>query len=53
MDEPSDAPRPLTETIKCGMCQQRVPVTQSRTVSGRPLCLGCLSDWYGEDEDEQ
>src|SRR5689334_25161317 len=39
MDESPDEPRqPIGETIKCGMCQQRVPVTQSRTVSGRPLC---------------
>ena len=53
MDEPTDEPRqPPGVTIKCSMCQQRVPVLQSRTVSGRPLCFGCLSDWYGEDEDE-
>jgi formylmethanofuran dehydrogenase subunit E len=54
MDEPVESPRPAAavETIKCGMCQQRTPAYQTRVVSGRPLCLGCLSSWYGEEEDE-
>lgn len=53
MDEPSDRPpQSAEETIKCSMCQQRVPATQARIVSGRPLCLGCLSEWYGEDDDD-
>ncbi|HUQ68449.1 MAG TPA: hypothetical protein VM165_02935 [Planctomycetaceae bacterium] len=54
MDEPTDDPRlAVTAPIRCGMCQQHVPASQTRTVSGRPLCLGCLSDWYGEEEEEE
>jgi formylmethanofuran dehydrogenase subunit E len=55
MDEPSDKPPPTLreEMGKCSMCQQSVPVLQMRVVSGRPLCLGCLSEWYGEDEEEE
>jgi formylmethanofuran dehydrogenase subunit E len=53
MDEPQDSPAEIKEeTIRCAMCQQFVPALQTRTISGRPLCLGCLSEWYGEDEDE-
>jgi hypothetical protein len=53
MDEPRDATdnAPM-ETIVCGMCQQRVPIHQTRAISGRPLCLGCLTAWYGEDDDD-
>jgi formylmethanofuran dehydrogenase subunit E len=53
MDERPDPPAdPQEETIKCGMCQQQVPAHQVRVMSGRPLCLGCLSAWYGEEDDE-
>jgi formylmethanofuran dehydrogenase subunit E len=55
MDEPSDTPPPreVEEMGKCGMCQQSVPARQTRVVSGRPLCLGCLSEWYGEEEEAE
>jgi formylmethanofuran dehydrogenase subunit E len=43
--------KPPGESITCGMCQQTVPAQQTRTISGRPLCLGCLAAWYSEDED--
>jgi hypothetical protein len=53
MDERHDPPgASARDTIVCGMCQQRVPAQQTRTISGRPLCLGCLTAWYGEDEDD-
>ena len=54
MDESPDEPRqPIGETIKCSMCQQRVPVTQSRTGQRTAALPGMPSDWYGEDEEEQ
>ena len=53
MDEPADPPpESAVETIACGMCKQRVPVEQTRNRSGRPLCLGCLAAWYGEDDED-
>jgi hypothetical protein len=30
-----------------------VPLEQTRTMSGRLLCFGCLASWYDEDEDEK
>jgi hypothetical protein len=53
MDERDEPPgTPPGPTITCGMCQQTVPAQQTRSVSGRPLCLGCLTAWYGEDDDD-
>jgi hypothetical protein len=34
------------------MCKRQVPAEHTRTFSGRLLCLGCLSAWYGEDDDD-
>jgi hypothetical protein len=51
-DEPDDG-TPPGDIITCGMCQQPVPAQQTRAISGRPLCLGCLTAWYGEDDDDQ
>jgi len=53
MDERQDPPAesPAT-TIQCGMCKRRVPVEQTREMSGRILCFGCLSSWYEEEEEE-
>lgn len=52
MDERPDPPAELPkQTVPCGMCKRRVPIEQTREMSGRILCLGCLSSWY-EDEDE-
>jgi len=53
MDErPDPPPEPPAETIECGMCKRRVPLGQTREMSGRTLCFGCLASWYDEDEDE-
>jgi hypothetical protein len=54
MDDRPDTPdlpaRSRTDfTVVCGMCKRRVPSEQVRTVSGRPLCFGCLASWYDED----
>lgn len=50
--EPSPEAKPRVKMIRCGMCQRRVPEEQTRTMSGRQLCFGCLASWYDEDEDE-
>jgi hypothetical protein len=50
-DEPDGTPP--GEIITCGMCQQAVPAQQTRAISGRPLCMSCLTAWYGEDDDEE
>jgi formylmethanofuran dehydrogenase subunit E len=47
--DPPDAPPVVT--IMCAMCKRQVPKEHTRTFSGRLLCLGCLSAWYGEDDD--
>jgi hypothetical protein len=59
MDERGDPPtdtrgeiEELEEMMTCAMCQQSVPARQVRRMSGRPLCLGCLSLWYGEEDEE-
>jgi hypothetical protein len=55
MDLPAAPPRaenPDIPKVACGMCKQRVPSDQTRTISGRVLCLGCLSAWYSEDDEE-
>lgn len=52
MDERPDPPAErLAETVECGMCKRRVPIEQSRTLSGRVLCFGCLSSWYDEEQE--
>jgi hypothetical protein len=54
MDEPVEGPVEIREEMAtCAMCQQRVPAIQIRRMSGRPLCLGCLSAWYGEEDEEE
>jgi formylmethanofuran dehydrogenase subunit E len=40
-------------TIECRMCHRLVPKEHSGTLSGRILCFGCLSGWYGDDEEEE
>jgi formylmethanofuran dehydrogenase subunit E len=53
MDQRQPPPgKPAADTIMCGMCKQTVPAHQTRTISGRPLCLGCLTAWYAADEDD-
>jgi len=52
MDESGDPPAPPpVQTVQCGMCKRRVPIDQTRTMSGRLLCFGCLSSWYEEDDE--
>ena len=53
MDEDSEPPaEPPAKTVQCGMCKRHVPLDQTREMSGRILCFGCLSSWYDEDEEE-
>lgn len=43
---------PPEEMIECSMCHQRVPITQSMTLTGRRLCFGCAGAWFDEDESD-
>ena len=51
-DPPPEVPVAPVEMISCGMCHRRVPLAETRPMSGRILCFGCLASWYDEDEDE-
>jgi formylmethanofuran dehydrogenase subunit E len=52
MEEDSDQPtEPPAKTVQCGMCKRRVPLEQTREMSGRILCFGCLASWYDEEEE--
>ena len=54
MDEnPDPPPEAPVETIQCAMCKRRVPLVQTRTMSGRILCFGCLASWYDDDDEEK
>ena len=43
---------PHEKIVKCSMCQRLVPAHETLTRSGQPLCFGCLSVWYDEEETE-
>jgi formylmethanofuran dehydrogenase subunit E len=49
-DPPAEAP---VVTVQCGMCKRRVPTEQTRVMSGRLLCFGCLASWYDDDEEDK
>jgi hypothetical protein len=54
MDEnPDPPPEKPVETLHCSMCKRRVPLVQTRTMSGRILCFGCLASWYDDDDEDQ
>jgi hypothetical protein len=38
-------------TIECSMCKRRVPIGQTRYMSGRSVCFACLSSWYDDEDD--
>ena len=39
--------------IECRTCHRLVPLQQTATLSGRTLCFGCLSSWYGDDDQDE
>ena len=53
MDEPSEPRLEPKKTVECGMCRRKVPIDDTRVISGRKLCFGCLASWYDEDEKEE
>jgi hypothetical protein len=51
-DDEEDFLVPPPPLIECGMCRLRVPEQQTRMMSGRRVCLGCLASWYDEDDED-
>ena len=54
MDEQRDRERKGPDepaTIECSMCKRRVPIDQTRYMSGRSVCFACLSSWYDDEDD--
>ena len=52
-DPPPEPPVVPVKMISCGMCHRRVPLSETRSMSGRTLCFGCLASWYDDDDEDE
>jgi len=50
-DDARETPESAPPTAVCAMCHRAVPATQIISLGGRPLCFGCATAWFDEDED--
>ncbi len=51
VDDTQESPESAPPMTVCAMCHRSVPASQIINLGGRPLCFGCMTAWFDEDEE--